>query len=314
MAGSRIFSVLAVAILVAAGVAACAHREVAHTLPIVASASPSANAAAVCPDVAGPPPQGDVPPDTQRSGPVPPGFKVAWVLRCTTEARALPGKGEWQVLVSERADTSAAALLVALAPVPVPYQRRPCPMYRVNVPYFALVDTAGKIFTPGVPVDSCGHPLPAALAALKALPFREFSVRPLRQLESPDAQAAGCNQDYKDELSIDGLGFRSAPARPVWATATTISACVYGGITIDGVPTGHFQSSRTLTGSAAKALMTALNQAPAAAACATKNTRFAVLTADKTQPATAELDGCHRLLRPDNTLGQLTAAVTAQLG
>ena len=45
---------------------------------------------------------------------IPAGFKTAWVLRCRDDERAVPGDGTWHFRIEERADTNAAALVVAL--------------------------------------------------------------------------------------------------------------------------------------------------------------------------------------------------------
>lgn len=46
------------------------------------------------------------------------------------------------------------------------------------------------------------------------------------------------------------------------------------------------------------------------AACTVTHTRFAVLHS-RADSATVELDGCRRLLRPDNTFGQRDESTTA---
>ena len=66
-------------------------------------------------------------------------------------------------------------------------------------------------------------------------------------------------------------------------------------------PVGQFTSGRTLTGDAATALSDALHRAGPAIDCSTPHSRFAVVTLERAdQWAVAALDGCRRLLRPDN--------------
>jgi hypothetical protein len=108
-------------------------------------------------------------------------------------------------------------------------------------------------------------------------------------------------------LVIGADHHRAGPARPMWSgPVTSIRVCVFDRISSGPIPVGRFRGGHTITGAAVAALLEALDAAPPAAACTASHTAFAVLTADNAGGwAMVELDGGHRLLRPDGTLGQL---------
>ncbi len=47
-----------------------------------------------------------------------------------------------------------------------------CPDFRILVPWFELVDSAGNAINVALPTDQCGAPKTAAITALQALQFR----------------------------------------------------------------------------------------------------------------------------------------------
>jgi hypothetical protein len=249
-------------------------------------------------------------------GSIPADFGTAWVLRCRTDVRDLPGKGKWQVQITERADTAAPELMEQLRKPSDERSEGACTLDFVVPPYFVLVDAGGKAILPAVPADGCGKPRQSALRALEALPFRAISETPLNQVQTPESAATGCASSWKDMLTISADSAEPGPAAPLWSRpVSTFRVCVYDRISGGQLPVGQFSSARELTGEPARALLTALNAAGPAAACSAPHTRFAVLTAEGVADwATVELDGCHRLLRPDNTFGQLDAATAAAAG
>jgi hypothetical protein len=62
-----------------------------------------------------------------------------------------------------------APLVAALHQPDAPRSSGMCPDYRVLLPEFWLVDSAGEAYQPHVPVGPCGQPSDAVLAALRAL-------------------------------------------------------------------------------------------------------------------------------------------------
>ena len=91
--------------------------------------------------------------------------------------------------------------------------------------------------------------------------------------------------------------------------------CVYDPMPGKDVPGGRLRTARTIDGGAAADLVAALDKAGPAAACSVPHSRFALVAPGGPKSwAMAELDGCHRLLRPDGTLGQLDDRVVGLLG
>ncbi len=139
--------------------------------PPSAIAGAPATIAASCPAV-----QNFAVPNGPAARAVPAGIQVAWVLRCTIVSKGgIPSE-----LVAERSISDPKPLVNALK---TPSAQRPkvvCPMYVVQLPYFALVQTDGKVFVPTVPINNCGKPQNLVLAALNSLKFAELSSKPLK--------------------------------------------------------------------------------------------------------------------------------------
>ncbi|TCO47358.1 hypothetical protein [Actinocrispum wychmicini] len=254
------------------------------------------------------------PTDTENvtRGAVPDGFVTAWVLRCRSEVRDVPDKGKWAVRIEERADTAAPDLIAQLRRPSDPAWNGACSMELVVPPYFVLVDAAGKAIVPDIPRDGCRKPRREAIAAVNALPFHVVSETQVNQVQSQQSIESGCSDARKNTVALSE-GRPGSPT-PTWPKAvTTIRVCVYDHVTVDSVPVGKLASARTVSGDAAKTLTDALDKAGPAAACTTQASRFAYLMAGGDGP-TVELDGCHRMLRQNNTLGQLDDATLALIG
>lgn len=257
-------------------------------------------------------------PPPAEPGPVPDGFTPTWVLRCRTEVRDLPGQGQWNVVVTERADTAATELVEQLRRPSDPRTAEACTLELVVPPYFLLVDAAATAILPEVPTDICGKPRREVLELVNSLEYRTLAEAPVAQVRSPESVESGCSDSYKDVIALGHVG-RAAPAdpaHPLWPepTPATVQVCVYGQISAGELPAGTLTRGHTLDGDAASGLLAALRTAGPAAQCSTPHTGFAVLTVPGfSQPALVELDGCHRLVRPDNSLGQLDAATVAPI-
>jgi len=234
-------------------------------------------------------------------GGIPDGFTTAWVLRCRDEVRDVPGEGSWRVRVTERSDAPAAALVELL--------RRPsdplpdgtvCAGVAYAAPYFLLVDAGGRALLPAVPTGACGQPHAEVKDFLDALDYRTVTETRLAQTQSQQSTDTGCADDWKDGIAIGPPS--PGPASPSGLTGN-IRVCVYGVIDEGGTPIGHLETGYTVPGTPQGALDTAEPAAP----CDKPHTRFAVLTPEGANGpwAEVELDGCLRLLRSDNTLGQL---------
>jgi hypothetical protein len=114
----------------------------------------------------------------QPNGPaarvVPASLQVSWVLRCT-----ISNKGGTRLLIAEHSVGDPGPLLRALKTPSAQRAKVVCPMLRVLIPYFALVEADGTVFVPKLPVNNCGMPQQAVTAALNALRFTTLSTRPL---------------------------------------------------------------------------------------------------------------------------------------
>lgn len=260
---------------------------------------------AACPE------QGDIsaPLGVETRGGIPDGFTATWLLRCRDEVRDVPGEGSWSVRVTERSDAPATELIDLLRrPSDPPPNDGVCPAIGYVVPYFLLVDANGQALLPAVPTGPCGEPRAEVKDFLDALDYRTLVETRLAQTQSQQATDTGCADDWKDGIAIGPPS--PGPASPS-GLAGTIRVCVYSGIEGEGTPIGHLETGYTVPDAPQGALDTAGPAAP----CDKPHTRFAVLTPEGTNGpwAEIELDGCLRLLRPNNTLGQLDQGTIAAL-
>jgi hypothetical protein len=240
------------------------------------------------------------------------------VLRCERRVETLPGRGQWQVQITERADTPATDLIAQLnrPSVKSVTPSAPCSLVAVSIAYFALVDTRGRAWVPTVPTGPCGQPLPEVAAALQALHFRTLSTEPISQVRGQAAVDAGCTQQWKDQLAIGGTPIHAGRPTALWPTPpTTIRVCEYqrqhGAA---AVPVGDFRSGHMITGSAATGLARALAQTTPAAPCTATNTRFAILFGQGTSAVFVELDGCLRMQAPTGTVSQVPRSIVDEIG
>jgi hypothetical protein len=94
-------------------------------------------------------------------------------VRCEIVQRGYPGLGSWSVQLAEVADSGLGPFLADLrAPSDTTPSGIMCPDFRILVPWFELVDSAGAALNVAIPTDQCGAPKTAAITALQALHFR----------------------------------------------------------------------------------------------------------------------------------------------
>jgi len=106
--------------------------------------------------------------------PVPATLQASWVLRCTISA-----KGGSRLLVAEHSVGDTAPLLRALKRPSGLQIKTVCPMLRMLIPYFALVEPDGTVFVPKVPLGNCGMPQNPVTVALNALRYTTLSSKPI---------------------------------------------------------------------------------------------------------------------------------------
>jgi len=92
---------------------------------------------------------------------------VDWVLRCSVA----PQPDGRRFMLTERSDSDPTALLAALRSPDEPRSSGVCPMIRMVVPYFALVQPNGRALAPKIPLTGCGMPQTAVLQALNRMHF-----------------------------------------------------------------------------------------------------------------------------------------------
>jgi hypothetical protein len=134
------------------------------------SGSSGSAAASQCPDQ---PNEGQY--NSKLAKPVPSSVEVAWVLRCSV----VPAAGGHHALLVERSNSDPAALLNALRAPDEPRSSGACPLLRMVVPYFALIQRDGTALEPKLPVTGCLLPQAAVIQSLNKLQFVVIEKKPL---------------------------------------------------------------------------------------------------------------------------------------
>lgn len=286
--------VLALLTVSGCGRAAYEHPQVVEGPPASVQAGPASVGAPVdCPEAG-------------RVAPLPSAEEVTGVLRCLRSTEHDPADGQWAVILEQRVPvTSATDLLSALA---LPSEHRSdgaCAAIGVLPTTVELETTSGPV-TVDPPQDSCQLPRREVLRAYWALPWETTRTTRTERLRSEAALAAGC-EAWKDMITIDGARARPGVAGPLVDGAAPVSVCLFRSTGPDGEPTG----GRQLTGDEAQRLAMLLAAAGPAAACAATHTSFAVI--GTSTPVYVELDGCLRILAPDNTIRQGGVELTSLL-
>ena len=111
----------------------------------------------------------------RQAQPVPGDIDVDWVLRCSVAPQP---DGSRDLLV-ERSDSDPTALLTALRAPDEPRSSGVCPMIRMVVPYFALVQRNGRVLAPKIPLTGCGMPQTGMLQVLNRMHFEVIGRKPL---------------------------------------------------------------------------------------------------------------------------------------
>jgi hypothetical protein len=245
-------------------------------------------------------------PAVPAGGPIPAEVTIAWVLRCRTDVQSVPGKGNWQVRITERADGPATKLRAALNRRSEPPSKGPCPAIAMIVPYFVLVDSAGKGYLPALPYTSCMLPQSQVIQELNTLPFRVVSSTPIRLVDSPLSQRSGCSERWKDVVTLEaGSAPSAAPAIPWPSPPSQVRVCMYPAN--NGAEGGDLIAGKLLDRAHTTQLLQVMFGSPISRACSLQHTGYAVILPAKPQggdPWYVELDGCERVLRPNHTLGQ----------
>lgn len=264
---------------------------------------------AQAPQAAAPGPVG-TPVDCPEAGdvaPMPAVDHVTGVLRCLGTTEEVPGDGEWTVRLLQRVPAaSAGALLQAFA---LPSESEfgvNCAAVLIYPATIELETSSGRVSV-APPTGVCGQTRHEVVAAWQALPWATVATTWIKRERSESAVAADCVA-WKDMIAIDGTRAKPGAAGPLLDGTGPVSVCLFRSTgDLAGDPTG----GRQLTADEGQRLATLLAAAGPAAPCGATHTRFAVV--GKSTPVSVELDGCMRILAPDNTLRQGGAELTTLL-
>jgi hypothetical protein len=140
------------------------------------------------------------------------GFPAVAAIVCAQKAERRPDGGEDLVAIESRAD-DVAAILTALRLPDEPATDGPCTADLVIAPWLVLLDGQGRWVRPGVPVDTCGKPRIEVRTAVEGLRLTRISTRPVQEIESAEAAAAGCSQAWADMIWVEaGMDSAKVPA------------------------------------------------------------------------------------------------------
>lgn len=121
-------------------------------------------------------------------GTVPAGFDATGVLVCEVGGQMLDGAGTWTAVTATSRDGSAADLAAVVTALAAPGPAADAPCERAAPVVVWLVDAMDRAIRPQVPVDACGAPSAAVLAALDRLAVTGVVDRPVELVApSPDA-------------------------------------------------------------------------------------------------------------------------------
>jgi hypothetical protein len=189
-------------------------------------------------------------------------------------------------------------------------------------PFLVLLDAQGRWVRPGLPSDECGKVRAEVRDAVQGLRLTPVTSRPIQEIESSEAAAAGCSQQWADMVWVaGGSGVTGEPAvvPPGFDGPVRVRLCVYrvpAGQQGSGKPAGDFVSGRYLSGEQWAGARREIESAAPADPCTTPASRFAVLHIGAGQ-LYVELDGCGRLLATtaagDETLRKASPALLALL-
>jgi hypothetical protein len=295
------------AFVLVAGLASCAQ-------PVSISPGSAAQPKVVpvgCPDVST---WSGLLPPSEELGPIPADFTPIAVVMCTVDDHEVPGDGIWLFEVQKRADHGFASFIQELRkPSEVPTAGA-CTADLVIAPWFQLIGPDGQALRVSVPTTSCGKPQPAALDALRDLPFTSKET-PLRQVETEAAKVAGCAMQWKNIVAIEAQrgmdrGSVSGPAFP--SPPEQLTMCFFS-VDPSDQQVGNFVSGRMLSSAELSTALAELEAGGPAEACNETSETFAVLLGPDGSWAQVELGGCHRFVANKSELRQASPALIALL-
>jgi hypothetical protein len=251
----------------------------------------------------------------QKAGRVPAArlaaFRPVTVVTCGQDVRRYPGDGQWTVDVRRLATGHIAPLHAALQRPDARPTTGACAAMLVVAPTMILVDAAGRQLVPAPPLDECGQPQRAVLSAFEAVSWREVSVRKVRQVVTPQAEASECPQDFKNMTYLEALMHaKSSPGGPIFDPAPrSVRICLYQ-VDAAAPESGSFDRSVTLSRSATVQLLAAMSRPGHPGACPVVPAFAAVMSGGDW--ATVELGGCWRVAQ-GSSMGTADPQVVGRL-
>jgi hypothetical protein len=251
-------------------------------------------------------------------------FAPSAVIVCGVQVQRRADGGQDLVATEGRAD-DVTALVAALRLPDEQVTDGACTADLPMVPWFALLDEQGRWVRPGVPRDSCGKVRVEVRDAVAGSRLTQVASRVLREIESAEAAASGCSQQWADMVAVETT--QVSQARPAagadpFPAGQRVRLCVYRVPPSEqgsGKPAGDLEHGVVLTPERQARIEKALLAAAPAVTCSTPANRFALLLAANGAGAAVyvELDGCQRILIEPATggpvLAQGDAALTALL-
>ncbi|WP_433720636.1 hypothetical protein ACQP2Y_36245 [Actinoplanes sp. CA-051413] len=227
-------------------------------------------------------------------------FQPVAVVVCNSAPLRRADGGEDLTATESRAD-DVTALVAALRLPDEPLSGGACTLELYLPPFFALLDAQGRWVRPGVPHDSCGKVRSEVREALGGLRLTPVSSRPIREIESSEAAAAGCTQQWADMVWVSAQwGTKGEPAvvPAGFDGPVQVRLCAYR-VPADqqrtGKPAGEFASGRYLSEQQWAAVRKEVEAAAPAPACTSPASEFVVLHLGSGQ-IYVERDGCRRML------------------
>lgn len=252
----------------------------------------------------------------QKGVPLPDGFVAQAAIRCIYTRRVVPGQGLWQFQLTQVAYNGLAQLTTALKrPSVTAPANTACAVPGIGVEPFVLRGSNGQDIAPRLPTTICGEPQQQALTALRGLHWQTVAAHRDTLLETQQGLASGCPAALKDMIGVladidHGRTLHPSGGGPVFSPQpASLQVCVYRDRAEPLNP--YLLGGDRVSGTTETALLQGIATGRATTTCTLPRTTFAVLLGPRAPYAYVEIDGCHRVLRPDNRIGQANATALA---
>jgi hypothetical protein len=236
-------------------------------------------------------------------------FVPAVAVWCQESEQHYPGDGQWSVMVRRQLTDGLSTLLSAFLQPDDKLTNGACPSDLVVGPFVALVDATGKWVIPAYPRDECGQPKRSIIDTVEHDSWRTVSTTKDHLIASEASIDAGCEPQWKNELSYDSSARPLGRATPVFGhTGAEPRVCLYT-TTASDLTVGTFAGTRHLDAATAARLRAALSGSGAGQPRGCQLQRsFAVVQQPGGPWVNVELGGCWRVTRNDLNPGQIGQA------